>query len=80
MNYICPICGKERTVGEPFYQPWFGWFACAYCNDCRYIFAEVRNASTKEKAIEKLQEKTQRQNCKHIPNVNKNKQAKHKQV
>lgn len=55
MKYICPKCGEERKIEEPYYQIGFGWFVGAYCIKCNYILAEVRNAPSKEQAEEAIQ-------------------------
>lgn len=57
MKFICTKCGKKRKIEEPYHQKGFGWFVGAFCSDCNYLFAEIRNAPSKEKAIELLERK-----------------------
>lgn len=57
MDYICPKCGKKKSTCEPIKVDGFGWFTGAFCFNCNYLLAEIRHATTKEEAEDKLEKK-----------------------
>lgn len=63
MNYICPKCEKTKEINAPYHQQGYGWFVGAFCFDCNYLYTEVRNAPSEEKAIELLKKKLFQNHC-----------------